>query len=202
MILSLTFVAVLSLIVFSIIITPLLLSLSQQSVFAEQLLQQRPVQATPSQEPQQQQQQSDPLESNKLLIKSFVQEVFNKHNLTALDKYYAPDVIQHNLMAEQGRQGFKRFFVPFFSAFPDVHAIIEHILAENTVVLVFLNWTGTHKGEFQGIPATNRPINMRTADLFRIDTNGTIVEHWSVVDSFDLLKQIGAFTLNQTNAKN
>ena len=205
MILSLTFVAVLSLIVFSIIITLLLLSLSQQSVFAEQLLQQRPVQTTPSQElqqQQQQQQQSDPLESNKLLIKSFVQEVFNKHNLTALDKYYAPYVIQHNPMAEQGRQGFKRFFVPFFSAFPDVHAIIEHILAENTVVLVFLNWTGTHKGEFQGIPATNRPINMRTADLFRIDTNGTIVEHWSVVDSFDLLKQIGAFTLNQTNAKN
>jgi predicted SnoaL-like aldol condensation-catalyzing enzyme len=95
-----------------------------------------------------------------------VQEVFNKHNLTALDKYYAPNIIQHNPMAGQGRQGFKQFFIPFFSAFPDVHATIEHILAENSVVLVFLNWTGTHKGQFQGIQATNKPINMRTADLF------------------------------------
>jgi predicted SnoaL-like aldol condensation-catalyzing enzyme len=128
-----------------------------------------------------------------------VQEVFNKHNLTALDKYYAPNIIQHNHMAGQGRQEFKQFFIPFFSAFP---ATIEHILAENSVVLVFLNWTGTHKGEFQGIPATNKPINMRTVDLFRIDdTNGTIVEHWDVVDSLNLLNQVGALTFNQSNAK-
>jgi predicted SnoaL-like aldol condensation-catalyzing enzyme len=118
--------------------------------------------------------------------------------LTALDKYYAPNIIQHNPMAGQGRQGFKQFFIPFFSAFPDVHATIEHILAENSVVLVFLNWTGTHKG----IPATNKPINMRTADLFRIDdTNSIIVEHWDVVDSLNLLNQVGALTFNQSNAK-
>ena len=68
--------------------------------------------------------------------------------------------------------------------------------------MLFLNWTGTHKGQFQGIPATNKPINMTTADLFRIDdTNSTIVEHWNVVDSLNLLKQIGAVTSNQSNAK-
>jgi predicted SnoaL-like aldol condensation-catalyzing enzyme len=43
---------------------------------------------------------------------------------------------------------------------------------------------------------------MRTADLFRIDdTNSTIVEYWNVVDSLNLLKQIGAVTFNQSNAK-
>jgi steroid delta-isomerase-like uncharacterized protein len=195
--LSLTFFVVLVLIIFGIIINAVL-SQTQQAISAQQQQpQQQPVRARPSQ----QQQQSNQLEENRLLIKSFVQEIFNKHNLTALDKYYAPNAIQHNPMTGQGRQGFKQFFIPFFSAFPDIHATIESILSENSVVLVFLNWTGTHKGEFQGIPATNKPINMRTADLFRIDTNGTIVEHWDVVDSFDLLKQIGAFTLNQHNAK-
>jgi steroid delta-isomerase-like uncharacterized protein len=197
MALSLAFFAVLSLIIYGIIITSVL-SQSQQTVFAQQ---RQPQRQKPS-EQQQQQLQSNSLEVNKLLIKSFVQEVFNKHNLTALDKYYAANIIQHNSMAGQGRQGFKQFFIPFFSAFPDVHATIEHILAENSVVLVFLNWTGTHKGQFQGIPATNKPINMRTADLFRIDdTNSTIVEHWNVVDSLNLLKQIGAVTFNQSNAK-
>ena len=72
----------------------------------------------------------------------------------------------------------------------------QHIIAENSVVLVFLNWTGTHKGEFQGMPATNKPINMRTADLFRIYTNGTIVEHWAVADSLNLLEQTGTITFN------
>jgi predicted SnoaL-like aldol condensation-catalyzing enzyme len=42
---------------------------------------------------------------------------------------------------------------------------------------------------------------MRTADLFRIDNNDTIVEHWSVVDSLYLLKQLGAFTPNQSKSK-
>jgi steroid delta-isomerase-like uncharacterized protein len=122
--------------------------------------------------------QPSSLEANKLLIKSFIEQVLNKHNVAAVDKYYAPDLIQHSPSMGQGRQGFKEFFTPFFSAFPDVHASIEHILAEKHVVLVFLNWTGTHKGEFQGMPATNKPISMRTADLFRIDdANGTIVEH-------------------------
>ncbi|MFL6322119.1 MAG: ester cyclase [Nitrososphaeraceae archaeon] len=199
MALSLAFFAVLSLIIYGIIITSVL-SQSQQTVFAQQ--QQQPLRQKPSKQQQQLLLQSNSLEVNKLLIKSFVQEVFNKHNLTALDKYYAPNIIQHNPMAGQGRQGFKQFFIPFFSAFPDVHATIEHILAENSVVLVFLNWTGTHKGQFQGIPATNKPINMRTADLFRIDdTNGTIVEHWDVVDSLNLLNQVGALTFNQSNAK-
>jgi predicted SnoaL-like aldol condensation-catalyzing enzyme len=198
MALSLAFFAVLSLIIYGIIITSVL-SQSQQTVFAQQ---RQPLRQKPSEQQQQLLLQSNSLEVNKLLIKSFVQEVFNKHNLTALDKYYAPNIIQHNPMAGQGRQGSKQFFIPFFSAFQDVHATIEHILAENSVVLVFLNWTGTHKGQFQGIPATNKPINMTTADLFRIDdTNSTIVEHWNVVDSLNLLKQIGAVTSNQSNAK-
>jgi steroid delta-isomerase-like uncharacterized protein len=143
-------------------------------------------------------QQPNSLEANKLLIKSFVEQVLNKHNVAAVDKYYAPDLIQHSPSMGQGIQGFKQFFTSFFSAFPDIHATIEHILAENHIVLVFLNWTGTHKGEFQGMPATNKPISMRTADLFRIDdTNSTIVEHWAVVDSLNLLEQTGMITFNR-----
>jgi len=138
-----------------------------------------------------------PPQANKALVKSFVEQVLNKHDVIAVDKYYAPGLIQPSPSMGQGRQGFKQFFTPFFSAFPDIRVTIEHI-AENSIVLVFLNWTGTHKGEFEGIPATNKPINMRTADLFRIGTNGTIVEHWGVADSLNLLKQTGMITFNHT----
>ena len=150
---------------------------------------------------QQQQQSTDTLEKNKHIVISFIQGVLNNHNLTALDNYYTSNNTQHNPMAAQARQGFKQFFAPFFSAFPDIHSTIDHIIAENHVVLVFLNWSGTHKGEFHGIPPTNKTVNMRTADLFRIDDNGTIVEHWDVVDPLYLLQQIGAVTLNQSKAK-
>ena len=46
--------------------------------------------------------QLNPLEANKLLIKSFVEQVLNKHNVAAIDKYYAPNLIQHSPSMGQG----------------------------------------------------------------------------------------------------
>jgi predicted ester cyclase len=71
-----------------------------------------------------------------------------------------------------------------------MHTTIEHMVAENNLVMVFLKGSGTHKGEFHGIPPTNKPVNIRSADLYRIE-DGIIVGHWDVVDQLNLLKQIG-----------
>ena len=87
-----------------------------------------------------------------------------------------------------------------FSSFPDLHVKIEHILAENNLVLVFLNFVGTHKGEFNGRSPTNKRVTNRSADLYRIE-NDKIVEHWDVVDQLDLLKQIGAINSTDTSTK-
>jgi predicted ester cyclase len=100
-------------------------------------------------------------------------------------------------LAEQGREGFKQKKEGFkeslsaqFKAFPDIQVKIEHILAENDLVIVFLSFTGTHTGEFRGMPPTNKRVNIRSADLYRIE-NEKIVEHWDVVDQLNLLQQIG-----------
>jgi predicted ester cyclase len=58
-------------------------------------------------------------------------------------------------------------------------------------VVVFLNGIGTYKGEFQGRPPTNKQVNIRSADLYRIE-NEKIVGHWDVVDQLNLLQQMGA----------
>jgi predicted ester cyclase len=82
-----------------------------------------------------------------------------------------------------------------FSGFPDLYVSIEHILAENNFVLVFLNFTGTHRAQYKGLPATNKSVKIKSADLYRIE-NDKIVEHWDVVDRLDLIKQIGAIAFN------
>jgi predicted ester cyclase len=127
------------------------------------------------------------LRENKELIKSFIDEVFNKHDLTAIDKYLVA-----NLTDGSGKtpESFKKSLTALFSGFPDLHVNIEHI-----VVLVFLNFTGTHRAQYEGLLATNKLVNIRSADLYRIE-NDKIVEHWDVVDRLDLLKQIGAITFN------
>jgi predicted ester cyclase len=85
----------------------------------------------------------------------------------------------------------KQFLTDFINFFPDWGAKIEHIIAENNLVLIFLNGTGTHKTKFHAIPPTNKPINIRSADLYKIE-NGIITGHWDVVDQLNLLKQTGA----------
>ena len=67
------------------------------------------------------------MEENKVLIKSFIDEVFNQHDLTAIDKYHAP-----HLSNDSGKtvESFKKYLTALFLGFPDLHVNIEHILAE------------------------------------------------------------------------
>lgn len=71
------------------------------------------------------------------------------------------------------------------------------MIAEDNLVMAFPNTTAIHTGEYLGAPATNKTIVMRTADLFRIEGGGMIVEHWDVVDSLNLLTQTGGISFNQ-----
>ena len=121
---------------------------------------------------------------NKILVESFIEEIFNKHNLSVIENYLTPQ-------AGKGNEGFKQFLSAFFNAFPDWHANLEQIVAENNLVVIFLNGSGTHQGEFQGMPPTHKPVKIRSADLYRIE-NGIIVEHQDVVDQLNLLQQTGS----------
>ena len=137
-------------------------------------------------------------ERNKTLIRSFIEEIFNQHNLSSMEKYFGRDSVEGSPQAGKGGEGFKQFLTDFFEAFPDMHTTIEHIIAENNLVVVFLNGSGTQKGEFHGIPPTNKQVNIRSADLYKIE-NGIITGHWDVVDQLNLLKQTGALLSENVN---
>ncbi len=133
------------------------------------------------------------LSINKNIIKSFVKKVFNERDISATGKYFDSE----SPLART--ETFKEFLIAQFKAFPDFQAKIEHIIAEGDLVVVFLNFTGTHKGEFQGRPPTNKKISIRSADLYKVE-NKKIADHWDVVDQLNLVQQIGAI-LPQVNKK-
>jgi predicted ester cyclase len=85
-------------------------------------------------------------------------------------------------LSEKGNSIFKKIL----EAFPDIHAKIEHIISKNDQVVVFINFNGTHKGHFKGINPTNKQVEIRSADLYKLE-NEKIVDHWDVVDESDLL---------------
>jgi predicted ester cyclase len=72
------------------------------------------------------------------------------------------------------------------------------IVAENDLVVVFLNGSGTHQGEFHGIPPTMKPMNIRSAELYKIE-NERITGHWYEMDQHNLWKQTGALISEDVN---
>jgi predicted ester cyclase len=115
-------------------------------------------------------------EKNKNFITSYMDEIFNKHNLSSIQRYFGGNFVKGSPKAGKSGIGSKQFINEFFKAFPDWQATIEHILAENDLVVAFLNGSGTHKGDFNGIPPTNKLVNIRSAELYKIE-NERITGH-------------------------
>jgi steroid delta-isomerase-like uncharacterized protein len=79
----------------------------------------------------------------------------------------------------------------FAAAFPDGKHDIQDVVAEGDRVVLRGLWRGTHKGPFQGIPASGRAV---TIDMIIVDriVDGRIVEHFAQFDAMALMQQIGA----------
>ncbi len=77
------------------------------------------------------------------------------------------------------REGAKQIFGMIRGAFPDHDAQVIHVVAEGDLVATYKTFTGTHEGEFMGVPPTGRRATIRVMDFVRYG-DGKIVEHWSV----------------------
>jgi len=84
----------------------------------------------------------------------------------------------------------------FEVAVPDLHCTIEDLLVSGDKITARLLFTGTHKGEFMGHPATGKPVKFFAIDILRI-RGGKIVEDWHLEDNLNLLEQLGAVSLKK-----
>lgn len=76
-------------------------------------------------------------------------------------------------------------------AFSNGRHIIESQVAEGDRVATRLTWTALHTGEFNGVPASNRPVSI-AGDAFDRIEDGRLVEHHGQFDVMGLMVQIGA----------
>jgi predicted ester cyclase len=121
-------------------------------------------------------------DANKVLYRNFMDEVWNRKDLSGIDRYLASDFIEHNKNLPPGIAGRKQFAAAVQAAFSDYHAEIEEVVAEGDRIVARVQWTGTQDGPFQGRPPTHRKLRFWTADFFRV-ADGKLAEHWDVVDS-------------------
>lgn len=134
----------------------------------------------------QEQQMSDP----KALLAQFGTKIFEEKDFTALGGLMREDYIQHNPLVGQGRKGFQDFFEAWFKASPDFKFELKQIVSEGDTVWVYGTYSGTHKGDWIGIPATGKAYKFDGVDIFRVQ-DGKLAEHWDVLDVYGLFKQLG-----------
>ena len=122
-------------------------------------------------------------EANKALIRNYYEEVFNKHQPKASDRFVAKDFIEHNpRLPHEGLAGTKKFLNIVFATFSDYHAEIQQLVAEGDWVASRMQFTGTNDGPYEGRPATGNKLVFSTSDFYRIE-NGKIAERWDVVET-------------------
>jgi steroid delta-isomerase-like uncharacterized protein len=131
-------------------------------------------------------------ERNKAVVRRFIEEVQNKKNMDVFDELNAEDFV--NLSAPPGmptdREGGKMYLGGFLSAFPDSKVTVDDMIAEGDRVATKKTLTGTHTGEFMGIPASGNRVTLQFVDILRL-RDGRIIEHWLSMDQLSFMQQLG-----------
>jgi predicted ester cyclase len=101
-----------------------------------------------------------PAEDNKQAVRRFYQDVVNGRNLAAVDELLVPDGVDHTFGSQSTEQA-KQFFAMIHQAFPDLRVEVHDVIAEGELVAARVTYTGTHQGEFLGIPRPGKDHHQR-----------------------------------------
>jgi steroid delta-isomerase-like uncharacterized protein len=139
------------------------------------------------------------IETNKAIVRRYFEQVINKKRYDLANEFVVDTVEFHGVGPSIiGRKAVAEFFAMFGAAFPDWHTTIDDIVAEGDKVVVRTTSKGTHQGEFQGLPATGKPLTQYTINIIRL-TNGKIVEARLQTDMLSMLQQLGLMPTSQEN---
>lgn len=120
-------------------------------------------------------------------------EIVNTGELDAFPEVVASGCVDNDPAPGQapGPEGFKSFFTGMRVAFPDLKVEPQTLVADGDQVGFAYKMTGTHKGEFNGVAATGKSVEIRGMQIGRFE-DGKMVERWGSSDELGLLRQIGA----------
>jgi predicted ester cyclase len=131
-------------------------------------------------------------EQNKAIVTRVNKEFIEDGNMETFNEIFAPDFINQTAYpgSPKGPDGVVYFFNHLLKpAFPDLKVIIHDQVAEGDKVTTRKSFQATHKGEFFGIPATNKNVVMDVIDIIKL-REGKYIEHWGILDMKSVMMQI------------
>jgi len=119
-------------------------------------------------------------EQVKQVVRDYYERVLNGRDLDAVAEFFAD---------ERMVEGVKAGCFRYFEAFPDLHVALDELIAEGDRVFLRSTMTGTHDGEYKGIPPTGRHIAAESAEVFRV-VDGRFVGYWCLANVAGLMRQL------------
>jgi steroid delta-isomerase-like uncharacterized protein len=132
-------------------------------------------------------------EDSKALMWRITEEIWNNGRLELIDELIAEDLIDHVELPGlegSGRARYRASIEKMRAAFPDYRNPLDFVIAEDAFAVSYGRSTGTHRGEFYGIPPTGRTIDVPTFGILRFE-NGQAVERWGFADNLVMMQQLG-----------
>ena len=122
-----------------------------------------------------------------------IYEMINAGDIDGFGACMADDFVEHEETPGLAptKQGVQDFFRMYLAAFPDLRFHVEDVIAGADRVVVRARATGTHTGDFMGIPATGRSVDVPLIDIIRFGDDGLAHEHWGVFDAMTMMQQLG-----------
>ena len=134
-----------------------------------------------------------PAEENLAIAQRYFDEIINQGNLDTIDELMAPNFAFHIPTLPdpvRGPEGMKGFVTGLRGGFPDITFTPDYMIAEGPRVAARYHMTGTHTGDFLGVPPSNKAITDVGSDIFHI-SDGKFIGIWVAEDAVGLLTQMG-----------
>jgi predicted ester cyclase len=133
------------------------------------------------------------IEENKALVRRAI--AYNHGAADDPTEIFAPDFVGYMPgQAAMDRATMAHFIGGFAAGIPGITHEIHDQIAQGDTVVNRITWRGVHSGELAGVPATERPIELRGINMFKVK-DGRVVEQRAELDFLGLLQQIGAIPL-------
>lgn len=134
------------------------------------------------------------LEENKTLVRRYYQEVLTGRNRNLLTRLLDPGFVSHNPGGpDAGADAYAAAVDATHAAFPGLVVTVHDQVAEDDRVVTRWSATGTHAGDFAGVPATGRQVTVSGIHIHRV-RHGLLTEHWEELNLLGLLRQLGALS--------
>jgi steroid delta-isomerase-like uncharacterized protein len=121
-------------------------------------------------------------------------DLINAGDIDGFGELLAEGFIEHEEVPGLAptKEGVLELFRAYKAAFPDLHMDAEEILASGDKTVARVKASGTQNGEFMGMPASGKSVEVQLIDIMRFDDAGLVCEHWGVMDMLSMLQQLGA----------